>query len=313
MSSSESTNALADGFFFIVGAPRSGTTLVQAILSSHPHVAIPPETEFFLFFSGEGDDSVGDGELIRYLTSHAWLDQQMDGSELERRFREQSDQTVRSLFVQMMEMQSEKYGKPRLGEKSPHHCRHVERIGRMFPNARFIHMVRDPRDVTASLMKMPWSRGSYLSSAREWRRLLTEHQRLLEEMDSSRYMGVRYESLVADTEAEVRRVCVFLDEPFKVDMLDFHQRQESGFDARESEWKGGTMRPVEGTSVQRFERDLSLRQIAGVQREVGPLLEVFDYEPCQTGRCVMWQILDWFDRFSDVVGRLVRSFRKRAG
>jgi len=311
---------LERGMFFIVGVPRSGTTLLQAMLTSHPRMAIPPETEFFMKHrppaaASRGDEAAWTAYIDRWLASRGFTEQGLDAGAMRVRLRglDAAQRTARGVFLELLAAHAERTGKPRIGEKSPHHCRHVEELATMFPHARFIHIHRDPRDVVASLLKVPWVKGSHLTLARGWARIMRDHSRLVRSMPADRYMTVRYETLVERPEDEAARLCVFLGEVMQPEMLAFHERRDRGFAERESSWKGGTLRPVSAASVGRFRNDLTPRQIAGVQRVVGGLLAEFGYRAEPVRSSLLWRLGDAGTVIGERLARVGRSIAKRTG
>jgi hypothetical protein len=277
---------LAAGCFFIVGTGRSGTTLLQAMLASHPRLAIPPETKFFqrwdpgdARFGGEPltGDSL-DSYLAQFFDSDDWRLLDLPREAVEEAMRA-ADGGARGLFLALLGVYREQVGRPRIGEKSPLHARTVDRIRTVLPEAKFIHIHRDPRDVVASMLDMDWTRGTVRGLARSWVKTLCEHLRCLRTLPGEVYTGVRFETLVAEPERELRRLCVFLGEQFDDAMLRFHERTEAGFSDEEAAWKEQTRAPLSDKSIGRFRRDLTPRQIAQIERIAGPLLERFGYEP----------------------------------
>ncbi|MFG0252279.1 MAG: sulfotransferase family protein, partial [Phycisphaerales bacterium JB038] len=189
-----------------------------------------------------------------------------------------SDGAARGLFLALLGAYQAQSGRPRIGEKSPLHARQVERIRAVLPEAKFIHIHRDPRDVVASMRGMQWTAGTVRGLARSWVKTLCEHLRCLRIMPESAYTGVRFETLVEKPEEELKRLCAFLGEAFDPAMLAFHERAEQGYAAAEAGWKEQTRRPLSDQSIGRFKKDLTKRQIAQIERLAGPLLERFEYE-----------------------------------
>lgn len=303
---------LASGLFFIVGSPRSGTTLLQAMLSSHPRLATPPETKFFQkhdpALPRHGGDPLPADRLDAYLdslfASSDWREIGLPREELESAIRA-GDRSARSIFLTILSAYQARVGRPRLGEKTPLHARCVPRIRSVFPDAKFIHIHRDPRDVVASMLQMQWTQGTVRSEARTWRKTLCEHLRCLTTLPPTCYTGVRFETLVEKPEEELRRLCEFLGESFNPAMLEFHDRETTGYHQREEQWKGMTRRPLTNQSIGRFKKDLTRRQIAQVERIVGPLLERFGYES-HVGRQKNnphWIALDELEHIRGKLGR----------
>ena len=295
------TDSLAEGLFFIVGTGRSGTTLLQAMLASHSRLDIPPETKFFQRhdpieprFGGDPlpADRLNDW-IENYFASQDWADVGMVRSEVEPRMRA-SDRSAAGLFLSILVAWQSRSGKSRVGEKSPLHCKFVERIAAVFPRAKFIHIYRDPRDVVVSMRTMDWTHGSLRDQARNWRKILDDHLRLSAKLPPSIYTGVRFETLVAQPEAELRRLCAFLGEEFEPAMLNFHERPLAGFHEREMGWKDGTRQPLSAASIGRYRQHLSPRQIAQVERIAGPTMVRLGYQPVSGWRShqPVWVALD---------------------
>lgn len=309
------TDPLAEGLFFIVGTGRSGTTLLQAMLASHSRLDIPPETKFFQRhdpieprFGGDPLPAKRfDTWLEDYFASPDWADLGLERGEVEPLMRA-SDRGAASLFLALMRAWQARCGKPRLGEKSPLHCKCVRRIAQVFPGARFIHIYRDPRDVVASMRTMEWTAPSVRDHARNWRKILDEHRRLCHEMPPQRYTGVRFETLVERPEEELRRLCDFLGEAFEAPMLRYHEREQRGFHERESAWKGQTRRPLSDASIGRYRSDLTPRQVALVERLAGPTMVKLGYAPVSGWRAhhPLWIALD-------ATSHAVRKARRQLG
>jgi len=294
---------LESGLFFIVGAPRSGTTLVQAIIGSHPRITIPPETDFFDRYRMPGaashSDSVWNEWLERWLGSERWRDQQLDQSEFRRRARA-TDRSERAVFLVFAEMIADRTGRRRVGEKSPNHFKSVEHIAGVFPGAKFIHVIRDPRDVVASRLCAGYTEfRSTLRHAQGWRRAAQKHFELTRTMPAKRYTEVRYEDVVSDTEGVARALCRFLEEEFAPEMLRFHQREDPGFSPREEAWKGGTRSPIYADSVGGYARKLKPRQIAAVERVAAIEMERLGYKRSRIHPRWSWRIADQADRLAD--------------
>ncbi len=277
---------LAAGVFFVVGTGRSGTTLLQAMLASHPRLGIPPETKFFQRWDPAGEHFGGEplrGErleqyLTRYFESEDWRLLDLPREPVEAAMR-RSDGSARGLFLALLGAYQERSGRARIGEKSPLHARKVDRIRAVLPEAKFIHIYGDPRDVVASMLTMDWTQGTVRGLSRSWVKTLCEHLRCLRELPGDVYTGVRFETLIEKPEDELRRLCAVIGEAFDPAMLAFNEREEAGFSDAEKSWKEQTRRPLSANSVGRFRQDLTRRQIAQIERIVGTLLERFEYEP----------------------------------
>lgn len=218
----------ADGPIFIVGTPRSGTTLLAAMVGSHPAIACGPETGLFRNFEGGRRPILRDphwpDEAVRFVTElvrpgvegtiieHFGLDAATVRAELAGRPRSPRS-LLESITVPWMRQQ----GKRRWAEKSPGHLLHVREIRRLWPAATILVIVRDPRAVASSLMKVPFGAETAVGAAYRWR-LDQDFIRGFVEADP-RAMLIRFEDLTADAEPIVRRICALVGEPFEPAML----------------------------------------------------------------------------------------------
>src|SRR5687768_12700749 len=140
-------------FPFIVCYPRSGSTLLRLMLDSHSELAIPPETNFCALFAQTDNGEVLTAEKRHAIfqiisTSPRWQDFRLDADELRRRIAAVPDGApTHQAMVAFWEYYAAIKGKPRWGDKSPGHIRCARKIAEAIPEVRFIHIVRDGRDV----------------------------------------------------------------------------------------------------------------------------------------------------------------------
>jgi hypothetical protein len=210
---------------FVVGATRSGTTLLRLMLDAHPEIAIPSETHFIpeLIRAREKHGATPD-RMIELLTSHRrWGDFHIEASELQARWEELGDgltgpEAVRTFFRIYGEKQG---GPPRWGDKTPGYVKQMREIQEYLPEARFIHLIRDGRDVALSILKQSFGPDTVEAAAQKWR------DRILRGRAQQPYLGfymeVKFEDIVTDTEATLRRICEFIDLDFDPAMLGYHQ------------------------------------------------------------------------------------------
>lgn len=222
------------GPIFIAGPDRSGTTLLYALMASHPNIAMVRRTNFWRwFYERYGDlkeDANFDRLLIDMLRYKRMQRLEPDGRRVRREFW-QGVPSYGRLFELFQEHNAERLGKPRWGDKSLHTEHFVDQILKEFPQAKVIHMSRDPRDRFASVRKrfggdhrrVGASTGRWLISMKAAARNKRRYP------DS--YKIVRYEDLAREPERTLREVCTFIGEPFAPEMLTMEgaqQYRESG-------------------------------------------------------------------------------------
>ncbi len=211
---------------FVCGVTRSGTTLVRLMLDSHPDLAIPGETHWVpkLIKAAERGKQTPDDFAEMIIDHKRWGDFHLDGEELRERIRAikpaNAADTIRAFYL----LYAEREGKTRYGDKTPGYIKEMPRIERVLPEARFVHIIRDGRDVSLSHLRMNWGPESYAESAKLWRQRIRKTRKLAN--NTTHYMEIHFEDLVTDTEAVLRRVCDFVELDFDPVMLDYHERAE---------------------------------------------------------------------------------------
>ncbi|MGH9119720.1 MAG: sulfotransferase family protein [Acidimicrobiales bacterium] len=216
-----------------MGSGRSGTTLLRAIFDSHPDLAIPDEVSFVIRLSRP-----------HYARRYGWhrrfdaepcLDLLLANGSLQRW--QLPDDEIRSALLspqaassfaeavrRLYRLWAAHQGKPRYGDKTPMHVLYLPRLARMFPEARFVHLVRDGRDVALSYRTTSWGPAGIEDAAVEWRRRVARGRRAGARLGPDRYLEVRYEDLVAEPEPFVRRLCEFIDLRWDDGLLRYYER-----------------------------------------------------------------------------------------
>ena len=267
--------------FFIVGTPRSGTTLLQAMFMASPGLYIPPETQFLgvckrseRTHGPPARDAGLDNIIKEVLAVCERHELPVDPGTLELELRA-CRRTYADLFDTLLwHIRTRCPGCRRLGEKSPVHLLFVPELLEMFPDSQVITVIRDGRDVALSQEES--LERKTLRAALGWRRDQRLHAGYVRTLPPSRYTRVRYEDLVTQPPRELRRLCAFLDEPFCHQMLQPHLRPEKGF----ADWerhKALTMRPLTTTRIGRYRGQLSRSKIALVQAVAGAQLRANGY------------------------------------
>lgn len=196
---------------FIIGSPRSGTTLLRLILDAHPHISVGPETNFLACFA---PTVTRDWErLALYGLSQAeWLGR------------------IAGFFGQFQADYAARRGKLRWADKTPAYTEHLDFISAVFPDSQMIHIIRDGRDVVNSHRER-WGYRTALRSVRKWGRFVTLAQAFGRKAPPQRYYEVRYEALVTQFEPTVRGLLAYLDEPWDEAVRDY-ARQPHDIQAR---------------------------------------------------------------------------------
>lgn len=293
---------------FVVGMPRSGTTLLAMLLNGHPSIRISPETHFLEYLL---KTPVWPKQLLKYNTAltERVMTQQLSRKFLNRYFREvvqpefgfneeilgggavpQSLPTGREFFVNLLSLDAENYGKSIWGEKTPRHLFYVPTLKAMFPGAKIIHVVRDPRAVLVS-HRVAWpdnrSQGSVEVGAHCLAWLL--HMRAsatFHEMFPSDYLELPYESLLSNPEGTLLELCAFLGVEYDERMLDYDARRPKNFDANREPWKIKALEPIDRSRANAWKEVLSAREVRMFDLLIGSLMHQYGYGSARYSRTI---------------------------
>ena len=203
--------------FFIVGIGRSGTSLLRLMFHSHPRIAVPYESQFISKYY-DNLDKYGnlkeDGEfdrLIKDILNEQYIKMWDHPFDFEKIISNVDDRSLRGAFSAIYQDYAKSKGKVRWGDKSDYLDRmHI--INKIFPDAQFIHIIRDGRDVASSVLKLPWGPKDIISVAEWWNQYIWLARRVGSVLGEDRYIEVHFENLVNNPESELKRLCSFLDE-----------------------------------------------------------------------------------------------------
>jgi hypothetical protein len=219
-------------FPFFVGCGRSGTTLLRAMFDAHRDVAVPDEVAFIIRYARphyawqygwpRRFDAARCADLI--LADSSFRRWRIAEPEVRAALMAEVPSSFADTIRRLYSLAAAQHGKPRYADKTPMHVLHLRRLGRLFPEARFIHVVRDGRDVAMSYRSVDWGPTTVEGAATRWRRAVLRGRRDGERMGPGRYREVRYEELVADPERVMRELCGFLDLDWDEGVLHHHDR-----------------------------------------------------------------------------------------
>lgn len=237
---------------FLVGSERSGTTLLRLMLDHHPEVAFEKEFDFVVTMVSDS------GELPPLHDYHEWIatvrganhaiDRSLDYRELVHDF--------------LRQKQDASGGKPHIGA-TVH--RNFDRLRFLWPDARYIHLVRDPRDVSRSVVQKGWAGNAY-QGAQFWIEAESCWDSLATQLRSDRVIEIHYEDLVMRTEPVLTQICRFIGVGFSETML--------GYRADAPQYP-----PPDPRLVEQWRTKLSPREIALVEARTAPLMKSRGYAP----------------------------------
>ena len=241
----------ADDIVFICGALRSGTTLLRIMINHHPLLSNPGEMDFLFEPPPERN---GAPELDRYLHDISF----------NRVFKNLGFKPRPELgYAGMIDDMVAQLRTP--GKKlSINVHRNFSRIPAIFPAARYIHLVRDPRDVARSAIGMGWAGNAY-QGVEHWTQSERDFERLASQVPADRILGMRNESLIADPVGELTRLCAFFAVPYDGAMLTYPATT--------------TYAAPDPSLIYQWRRQLNPREVGLVEGRIGRMLTDRGYEP----------------------------------
>jgi hypothetical protein len=206
----------------VLGVGRSGTTLLRVMLDRNSGLAIPYESFFVVPLARRhGRRPKLDAfleDLERFYQLYEWG---IEPDDVRPRLRE--GMTTGEAIAAVFEVYAEREGKPRWGDKTPLYMQSLPLLERLFPDARWVHLIRDGRDAALSFLALPegfsgktWAQPRTAAQfAARWRSEILAARRL-----RGHYLELRYEDLVAEPERELRSVCEHASLTWEPAMLD---------------------------------------------------------------------------------------------
>ncbi|MGH2722666.1 MAG: sulfotransferase family protein [Actinomycetota bacterium] len=273
-----------DPFLFIVGYGRSGTTLVRAMFDAHPEMAVPDESYFLLEMSRRagryrGPRGLRTEVLLQDLVGHPWFRRwRVPEGELRAAFAASEPADVADALRTVYALYARLQGKSRYGDKTPIYVVHLPRLAAFLPEARFLHVVRDGRDVALSMVEQPFGPTTLVGAAVGWRRAVLRARRDGARLGPERYREVRYEDLVQDPVASLRPVCRLLGLPWDEAMLQYHQDADRLLVDEAYRRRHRNLRRPPTGGLRDWRTQMAPRDLAVIEVLAGGLLSVLGYE-----------------------------------
>ena len=286
----------------ILGNPRSGTTLLRLVLTSHPQICIPPEAGFMCWlwpqFLDWSKPQWQDESNIKNFSkavsnSKKFATWKITETELLVELLEKlpTNYTEACLRIYSLYIRKNKKEAINWGDKNNFYTSHTELLTTFFPKGRFIHLVRDPRDVfcsykdmavleTSSIYKPVLSKDA-MAVADEWVKNNKNVTSILEANKKISSYELRYEELVRNPEEEAIRLCAWLEVDYHPNMLEFHELNKKNMlePAETIDWKKKTLQKISTGQCERFRKELHPDEVATIQQRAGTSMRRFGYLP----------------------------------
>lgn len=268
--------------FFVVGAQRSGTTMLRLMLNQHSRLNVPFESVFIpelhrrLPEFGDLAQPQNMKHLLEAACAHPFVVKGRlvpnPAAVLETSPASYAD-LVDAIFTHIAAAR----GKTRWGDKTPSYVREMETLWQLFPGCQFIHLVRDGRDVALSLKMLSWGSRDLVKLARDWSWSVTLGRKM-GEMIPHNYLELRYEDLVCDPADSLSRVCNFIGEEFEEVMLDYPDTAKGEMPSRSMIWHGSSVSAPNRGKVQAWRQNMCKSDQIVFDQVAGETLDLLGYE-----------------------------------
>ncbi|TNE38068.1 MAG: sulfotransferase [Alphaproteobacteria bacterium] len=256
---------------FIVGHPRSGTTLLTSLLGKNSKIQAAPETNFYnssrygLRLAGVRKSS----KLSMVIEGTRLEDLDLGGATLQELGISSPRATERDIISALLYEYAKTRGKEVILEKSPLHIRHIDEIIRDFPDAKIIWIIRDGRACVSSLLKASFASNNWKWLCWQWIVSIRFGNMFLEKY-TEWIQTVTYEELVANPRVTLEKIHDFLE-------IRFEENQLSLVDVPgiiqpyEIEWKSKVLSEIDPSGVANWKSTLTVKDIGNIERLLGTL------------------------------------------
>jgi hypothetical protein len=268
---------------FVMGAQRSGTTMLRLMLDTHSQIAIPFETDFIIpyYIKFGSCNDLCTPDKIRWLVNEVLVNPFVRRGEMACMTTDQvlehiTEQNYAGVVDAVFRTWASTRNKTRWGDKNPG-VPGIHVLNRLFPDATFLHVIRDGRDVAASRMRT-WRQPSVLAAAHHWC-WNVEFVRKVGRILGARYKEIRFETLATVPEESLREVCDWLGEQFEPAMLEYYRTATQRLPTYSAErHHQSSVRPPDPTKVGMWRHVMSRGDRAVFQAVAKPLLCELGYE-----------------------------------
>lgn len=283
---------------YIIGNPRSGTSLLRLMLTCHPEVVIPPEGHFFLWLEGKFGDMAFPwaakefiDELVETKKFETWG---IEKQALQTLFSECVPQNFREAVALVYCLYGLMKGRSEFrywGDKNKLWKDKLHRVLNYFPNSKFVHIVRDGRDVACSFKELsasemhkfkygPRMPDKIDNIAEHWATNITFIQKFLATLKQDQHITVRYEDLIFSPRQTLTDIAEFLQLEFSESMLDYARRNRNEkLEPEETmQWKLKLNGELEKTNIGKFRSSLAEQEVTIFERRCGGLLKYYGYK-----------------------------------
>lgn len=271
--------------FFVLGAARSGTTMLRLMLNRHSRLAIPFESHFLrqIFAEIPSDRPLEVHEADRMadivIGEKNFRTWHLDATRVREQLVRLAPAPLAVLVDALFHMEIAKSGKPRWGDKTPLYYACWQQLMGLFPGSKLVHIIRDGRDVSLSLERVGWHGPTGYDRAHYWQQRVEMAYAAARELGPERNLIIRYEDLVLETRSTLGAICDFLGETYEAGMLDFFEDASEHLSDIDGSVHGKLGRAPRPEDVGRWRYEMSIVRQIEFESVAGDSLREMCY-PC---------------------------------
>ncbi len=290
--------------FFIMGRPRSGTTLLSTLFDAHPNVKIPPEFPIMLplyqkFHKVKDWDEADIHAFVAFIFQHnVFIHRTLENLKIDREaftaelMTLKHKGTIRDFLKKVNEQGYSVFPKQeilRVGDKNPVYSIYTERFLKIFPDARFICIIRDYRDNFVSMRKLSDLKlEAPILTLQVYRwRYVTKIFLRCKKRYPERFRIIRYEDLVTNKTEVIEDLCNFIGIPYDSSVFDFHLKKEETEKAYNNplveRFHGSLMKPVNTGRMELYKKEMTPDEIRMADAVAGKYASMFHYNREEEG------------------------------
>ena len=299
---------------FIGGAPRSGTSLLQAILNEHSQCVSPPESHILETFVYAPVSKIAGifkekNQLNTFLKNDKWIHRLgINPEEIVNDLSENAD--TKELFRLYMQRYASRVNKEILIEGAPLNIWFLKKLNDDFPGCFILHIVRDPRDVVMSTHNAAYTKKFDFPTTQVAKQFMESYLQSVRfsSLYGSRYFKIYYEELVSDPEKVIRSICDFIAIKFEAGMLDFHNSSQK-VSGSEEVWKENLTKPFLKDNFGKWKNALNQKDLIRIEHICS---EFFELENRHYKKSDARLKAGFFRSLANLYGYYVLEVKKRA-
>jgi len=277
--------------FFIIGRPRSGTTLLRLLFESHPNVIIPPESPVILGLyrkykkikNWEENDIlefINDLYSQRYFDVWLWDRQELTEKLLECKGENTFDDLVRKLYMNYPTVFTKKEILL-IGDKNPGYALYIKSLHKLYPQSKFIFINRDYRDNYVSLTRVNFEVPIVALVIFRWKFVYKQYLKLRKK-DPEHFYYIKYEDLAKEPQSEFKKLCRFVDIEYDESVFNFYEKKKElekmyGHDQTLLNIHKNLFKPINQSSFRRWESEMSDKQVKEADHVAGKYADKAGY------------------------------------